>query len=72
MASTSEMSSTKGSDSTDGDNSPGEISIDDEMPPMHSDSEVVTEAAVDCDCKVLSDGGTSGFPCKTACHPCTT
>ena len=66
MASKSKTSCTKGLDVTDGDTGSGEISINDEMPPMCGNSEVVNETAVvKCDHKVLSDGGTSGLGCKT-------
>ena len=69
MASRSETSSTKGSD---GDTGSGEMSTDDEMPPMCGDSEVVNRVAVvEWERKALSDGGISGLGCKTAWHPFT-
>ena len=69
MASRSETSCKKGSVSDTGS---GEMSTNDEMPPMHSNSEVVDETVVvKCDRKVLSDRETSSLGCKTACHPFT-
>ena len=69
MASKSETSCTKGSVSDTGS---GEMSTNDEMPPTHSNSEVVDETVVvKCDRKVLSDGGTSNLGRKTACRPFT-
>ena len=67
MASKSETSCTKGSV---GDTGSGEMSTNDEMPPMCGDSEVVDETVVvKCDRKVLSDRGTSNLGRKTACRP---
>ena len=61
------MSCTKGSD---GDTGSKEMSTDDEMPPMHSNSEVVNRVAVvECKRKALSDRGISGLGCKTAWCP---
>ena len=67
MASRSETSCKKGSVGNTGSR---EMSTNDEMPPTCGDSEVVNEmVVVKCDCKVLSDGGTSSLGHKTACHP---
>ena len=67
MVSRSETSCMKGSD---GDTRSGEMSTDNEMPPMCGDSEVVNRVAVvECKCKALSDGGISGLGHKTAWCP---